>query len=254
MDITADFLSGLSVVLVTLASLAAYLLQRARSGVVSYERVERQGGGTFIGLGLLTFGFWVLQGVGRRLAKASIPADSISWLGLVLAVFSGWAVGTENFGVAALAAFLSGSCDALDGMVAGLSGTKSPGGVVLDSTLDRYGDFALLCGAAVLYRHHVSMMVMSLLAIHGSYMVSYSTAKAEAMGKKAPGGSMKRPERWALLLGGMLLAGVTGPFLSPADAAFGWPFAAAVALVAVLANVAAARRLYFVWSTAGDRP
>ncbi len=254
MDMTADFLSALAVILVIAGCLTAYLIRRGMTGPVSYERVKRQGGGPIVGEGTLNFGFWTLQSVGAALARAGIPADSITWAGLLFAAGSGWAISAGRFGVAALALFFSGACDALDGLVATLTNTKTPGGVVLDSTLDRYGDFALLVGAAMFYRFNTTMLALSLLAMHGSSMVSYATAKAEAIGKVAPGGSMKRPERLTVLLVSLLMSGITRPFWSPADAMFGWPFAMAVALVAVLSNISAARRLYFVWATAGDRP
>ncbi|OYV72226.1 MAG: hypothetical protein B7Z72_05235 [Gemmatimonadetes bacterium 21-71-4] len=97
--------------------------------------------------------------------------------------------------------------DVLDGMVARKSGMASTFGAFLDSTLDRLADGFVLGGLAVFYAlntlHHswasVPMVVLCLLGLIGSFLTSYTRARAEALGIDAKVGILQRPERVVLL-------------------------------------------------------
>jgi CDP-diacylglycerol--glycerol-3-phosphate 3-phosphatidyltransferase len=91
----------------------------------------------------------------------------------------------------------------------------------------------------------VSLVLMALL---GSFMVSYASAKAEALRAQIPRGAMRRPERAAYLIVGAALTPIVAPFVAAhVEDAPGWllesPALGAVALVALVANVSAVRRL-----------
>ena len=94
------------------------------------------------------------------------------------------------------------------------------------------------------YRTHWEMLILILAAILGSFMVSYTTAKAEAMGVTPPRGSMRRAERAVYLLVG---AGLT-PFSrtlfadTPSHTLREFPIIFALALVAVVTNVSVVQR------------
>ena len=251
---TSDLYCGWAVIALVAFSAAGYGWHRLRSSGENFGRVDRQGGSALLGRPVMNFGYWSLTWPGRWLASLGVSPDVISWTGLAWACAAGLAAADGRFGTAALAAVLSGACDALDGMVAEIQGRKSPGGVVLDSTLDRYADFALLAGAAYFYRWSPATLMAALLAMHGSYMVSYATAKAEATGREGPRGLMKRPERWVWLMAGLLASSLIRPWISPSASSAGWPFAASIVLVALLSNVSAARRLWWVWVSSGGRP
>ena len=78
----------------------------------------------------------------------------------------------------------------------------------------------------------------------GSFMVSYATAKAEAMQVSAPRGSMRRVERAAVLATGAALALLAA--MAPRVAILGLtevPVITALVIVAVVANASAVRRL-----------
>jgi CDP-diacylglycerol--glycerol-3-phosphate 3-phosphatidyltransferase len=137
-------------------------------------------------------------------------------------------------GTAALFAALGSLGDALDGLVARMSQTASDAGEVLDAAVDRYGELFFLGGAAFLLRYEPWALVAALAAIGGGFMVSYATAKAEALRMPAPRGAMRRPERAAYLTAGAAIASLVGGT---------WPLVAAVVLVAVVANVSAVLRL-----------
>ena len=72
----------------------------------------------------------------------------------------------------------------------------------MDAAVDRYGEFFLLGGLVYYYRTHDQVLFIVLAAIVGGFMVSYVTAKAEAMGVVAPRGAMRRGERGSYLIFG----------------------------------------------------
>jgi CDP-diacylglycerol--glycerol-3-phosphate 3-phosphatidyltransferase len=90
------------------------------------------------------------------------------------------------------------------------------------------------------------MLALTLLALVGSFMVSYGSAKAEALHVAVPHGSMRRAERATYFGTGIALAPIVAAF----SRRFGGPLWAgnvplvlAVTLIGVTANVSAARRL-----------
>jgi len=80
-------------------------------------------------------------------------------------------------------------------------------------------------------------------------MVSYSTAKAEALHVTAPRGAMRRAERAVYLVAGAALTPLSGVLAARLSLA-GWvqdaPILAALALVGIVANASAIRRLYAI--------
>jgi phosphatidylglycerophosphate synthase len=152
------------------------------------------------------------------------------------------ALGAGHFGVAAALTMFAALGDALDGVVARASGEASEAGEVLDAAIDRYIELAFIGGLAFYFRERPVALVLAIGAIGGSFMVSYATAKAEALHVKAPRGAMRRTERVVYLLAGVAL----GPVALAIPAVAAWadvPALAALALVAVVGNASAVRRL-----------
>src|SRR4026209_1017271 len=87
-------------------------------------------------------------------------------------------------------------------MVARLRGIASEAGEVLDAAVDRYSEFFFLDRLCIWYRSHVGAMVLVLTALLGSFMVSYSQAKADAMQVRIPAYWMRRPRAHELPRGG----------------------------------------------------
>ncbi len=239
---------GCSVVLfgVLVLLVLAWGARVATLGAARYDRVKRDQGSALLGAGAMNMGYWAMQPFGRASVRLGISADAVSWASLVLGAAAGGALALGHFGLGALLSALSGMCDALDGMVARLSGTASDAGEVLDAAIDRWVEFLFLAGLCVFYRGSVIRLSIALFAVLGSFMVSYATAKAEALRVEAPRGAMRKGERTVYLLGGAALTPVTSALAQRfglptivSDA----PMLLALALVAVVANVSSIRRL-----------
>jgi CDP-diacylglycerol--glycerol-3-phosphate 3-phosphatidyltransferase len=240
---------------------AAYVRRRslagpgqARSGAEWSERVTREGRSVFLGRGPMQAFYSLIERAGRACVALGWSANGISWASLALGVGAGPALATGHFGIGAGLAALSATGDALDGWVARRTGTASDGGEILDATVDRYTESAFLAGLAVYFRASVILLALTLAALVASFMMSYGTAKAEAVRIDAPRGSMRRAERAAYLIGGAALT----PLAEAAFPSSAWataPIVLALLLVALVGNVSAIQRLAFVAGAAAkSRP
>ena len=110
-------------------------------------------------------------------------------------------------------------------------GRSSSAGAVLDAFLDRISDAAPLVGLAVFYRDRVGTLLVPLAALVASSLVSYARARADVHGLSLPDGLMRRHERIAYLLLGLLI-GPVAPRLGSAD---GVAYPATLAAVGIIA-------------------
>jgi phosphatidylglycerophosphate synthase len=134
-------------------------------------------------------------------------------------------------------------------MLARRYNSMSDVGELFDAAMDRYVEFFLLAGLTYYFRNHAVIEVVCLAAILGSFMVSYATAKAEALGVPPPSGAMRRAERAVYLIFGCVLVPVWGHFMPGSLVVGGFvlgyelPVELAMLVVAVVANVSAVRRM-----------
>jgi len=108
--------------------------------------------------------------------------------------------------------FVVGSIlDILDGALARAGGKATPFGAFLDSTTDRVGEGAMLGAIAlVFHRHdHPVAIALTFAAVIGSFLVSYTRARAEALGLRGDVGLGSRAERVVVITGGLVLAPIS---------------------------------------------
>jgi len=105
--------------------------------------------------------------------------------------------------------FVAGSLlDILDGALARAGGKTTPFGAFIDSTTDRVSEgFMLTAIAYVLATHHHPVFVaVAVAAVAGSFLVSYTRARAEALGLRGDVGIGSRAERVVVITAGLVLA------------------------------------------------
>jgi len=238
------FLFGAAAVVVVLYGLRAAIRGRAQ-----FDRVNRDGGSQMLGKGVMQMAYWGLQPVGRFLVFAHITPNMISWASFAFGALAGSVLAFGHFGFGAVFAAISGLLDSLDGLVARMSGVASDAGEVLDAAVDRYVEFFFLSGLLIYYREIPELMLLTMAALIGSFMVSYSSAKAEALQVPAPRGNMRRPERAFYLTLGAVLAPISIPWLETSNqfpVHIGYPMVGAIAIVALFSNVSATERLWAI--------
>lgn len=229
--------------------LVLYTVRVLTRGRAHYQRIEDQGSSSLLGKGPMEMVYWSLQPVAKLLIFFKITPNFISWMSLVFGLLAGAALAFGHFGFGAAFASVSALLDSLDGLVARMTEVSSDAGEVLDATIDRYVEFAFFVGLIVYYREIPVLVVITLMAMVGSFMVSYSTAKAEALRVIPPRGNMRRTERALYLTFGALLSPVTIPWFEPSNMyglSIGYPMVVALGLVAVLSNVSAIERLVVI--------
>ena len=152
-----------------------------------------------------------LAPVARGLARLHVSPNHITLAGLVAMAGSGALLGLGSFRGAGLALLVGGVCDMLDGAVARDSGVSSRFGAFFDSTSDRLAEMFFFAGLLVHYTRvdpSVLYALLTFFAAGGSFMVSYTRARAEGLGVDCQVGVMERPERMVLLLLACFVGGI----------------------------------------------
>lgn len=222
-----------------------YAIRVAVRGAVRSERVDAIGGTALVGESFMRSTYWAVDPFVRGLVAIGITANGATWLALAFGLGAGVAIGFSWYGLACLLATVSTLLDILDGQIARFTNTGSNVGELLDAAVDRYTEFAYLAGLAFATRDSAWQLALVLGAVLACFMVSYASAKAEAMQVKPPRGLMRRHERATYLIGAAGFTGLFGPHIHarfpevPADVLM----LAALAIVAVVGNLAAVIRL-----------
>jgi CDP-diacylglycerol--glycerol-3-phosphate 3-phosphatidyltransferase len=231
---------GLVITLVVTYGLRALIHGRAR-----HARTDADGGSVFLNKATMEMFYWLLNPIIGFLAALRITPNMVTLFSLVPALGAGVAVAFGWFGLAAALATLSTFCDILDGLLARALGVGSEAGEVIDAAADRYGEFFLFGGLIYYYRGHDQVLFIVLCAVVGAFMVSYTTAKAEAMGVPAPRGAMRRSERATYLIVGAGFTPVAQTLFasSPSLALRELPIILATTIIAVVGNISVLQRL-----------
>jgi phosphatidylinositol phosphate synthase len=148
------------------------------------------------------------------LARTSVTPNALTTAGVLLCVGASVPIYFEYrneilFYWLGAAVFLVGSLlDILDGALARAGGKTTPFGAFLDSTTDRVGEgFVLGAIALVFHRHrHEAALAFTFAAAAGSFLVSYTRARAEALGLKGDVGIGSRAERVVVITAGLVFA------------------------------------------------
>jgi len=228
----------------------AYAVRVVRAGTAHHARVEAEGESALIAKGVMEMLVWAATPVVNACAKLRITPNAVTYSSLAFGAAAAAAFATGHFGVGALLATATGACDSIDGLLARKLGVASPAGELLDAAVDRYVDFALLAGVAFWFRGEPTRLLLALFALLASFMVSYSTAKADAMHVAPPRGSMRRVERSVLLVGAAAITPLAA--LAGRDWA-ALPMLGALGLIALVGNASAVQRLACVRDRVRER-
>lgn len=147
--------------------------------------------------------------VRNRLIESRLTPNAISVTGLVLCVIAAILIWQDHWVLGGLAYTFGSICDTLDGRYSRLSGKGSPFGAFLDSTLDRIEEGIVLIAVAVQFSSRGDDLAVAavVLAVLASIMVSYTRARAEALGVECKVGIADRSVRVVILAAGLILAG-----------------------------------------------
>lgn len=177
-----------------------------------------------------------------------VNPNHITTVGTTCSLIAGAIYATGHIRLAGWVLGLTAIFDVIDGQVARRSHRSTVFGAFYDSTLDRIADGAVLGGLAMFFQrngvHHsipywmsTPMVAVLLLGMIGTFLTSYTRARAEGLGIDAKVGILQRPERIVMLSAPQAFFGL---------AFGGWVLMAICAMLSVTAWITAVQRIAFV--------
>ena len=144
----------------------------------------------------------------NRLIESRLTPNAISLTGLALCLVAAVLVWEEYFFLGGVAFIIGSVCDTLDGRYSRMSGKGTSFGAFLDSTLDRMEEGIVLAAVAWVFAERGESFAAAavVVAVLASLMVSYTRARAEALGVECKVGLATRPVRVVILSAGLLFA------------------------------------------------
>ena len=144
----------------------------------------------------------------ERLIESRLTPNAISIAGLVGNLIAAALVTQRLFFLAGIAFILGSVMDTLDGRYSRMSGKGTPFGAFLDSTLDRVEEGIVLAAVGAYFSSRGNDLAVAavVITVLMSLMVSYTRARAEALGVECKVGIATRPVRVVILSAGLLFA------------------------------------------------
>jgi len=167
----------------------------------------------------------LIEPLEKVLVSWKVHPHVITGAGLLISILTAFLFVKGHFLLAGIMVILTGVCDVLDGKLARATNQISKYGALIDSTIDFRSESS--------YIH-----ALIILAIAGSFLVSYTRARAEGLGIECKIGIMQRPERMTFLAAGGILGSIpyTRHFMM---IFFLW-------VIAILANVTVVQRIVYI--------
>ncbi len=182
----------------------------------------------------------VLAPIVRMALRLHITPNTVTVIGFFIVIVAAVVIGFGGLLAGALILTAGSLLDAVDGALARATGGGTAFGSFLDSTLDRAAEAILYMGVAAFYLGGSSPtwpVIAALVALAGSFMVSYARARAEGIGLTAAIGLAPRPERIVLIVAGLILAGL----------GIGAALVAVLWIIGALTVATTAQRIWYVW-------
>jgi CDP-diacylglycerol---glycerol-3-phosphate 3-phosphatidyltransferase len=183
----------------------------------------------------------VLAPVVRLAVALRLTPNTITVIGLLITLAAAALVGSGWLLLGAAVLTAGSLLDAVDGALARATGGGTAFGSFLDSTLDRAGEAILYIGiGAWLISSQPEPfwpVVALLVALSGSFLVSYAHARAQGIGLAADVGLAPRTERLVIVIAGVALAGL----------GFVPGLLAALVVLAALTTLTVIQRIWHVW-------
>jgi CDP-diacylglycerol--glycerol-3-phosphate 3-phosphatidyltransferase len=142
------------------------------------------------------------------LSKIGITPNALTFINLALSIVAAYVIATNHLILGGVLVLVSGLFDLLDGALARFTKQTTKFGAILDSTVDRISEAAILCGLLIWYvpQEGASLkIVLIFVVLIGSFLVSYIRARAEGLGWQCQVGLFTRAERVIVLAIGLLV-------------------------------------------------
>ena len=141
------------------------------------------------------------------LSKMGITPNALTFINLALSIVAAYVIAINHLVLGGVLVLVSGLFDLLDGALARFTKQTTKFGAILDSTVDRISEAAILCGLLIWYLGRGGRLEIALIfaVLIGSFLVSYVRARAEGLGWQCQVGLFTRAERVIVLAIGLLI-------------------------------------------------
>ncbi len=148
----------------------------------------------FLSSGTRMWWFWTTDPIVRLFVKLKMGPNTITAIGFLISCVAAYLFASGWLGYAGWVMIFGATFDMFDGRVARMTGRTSRSGAYFDAVMDRFGEGACYMGLAYFFRSSF-MLPVTIAAMIGSQMVSYTRARGEGIGIDCKIGMMQRPER-----------------------------------------------------------
>ena len=175
----------------------------------------------------------------RILSRSRLKPNTLTLIGLVINIGAAYLIALNYFFLGGVLVLVSGLFDLLDGALARFAKQATKFGAILDSTVDRVSEAAILCGLLIWYIPRGAKVEILLIfaVLIGSFLVSYIRARAEGLGLQCQVGLFTRAERVIVLAVGLLVSRIN--FVIP-------PVVIALWILLVFVYITVAQRLFYL--------
>lgn len=189
------------------------------------------------------FQAWVRRWAERAVGifrDSPITPNMLTLFGLFITAIGALLVAVGQLLLGGIVLAFAGFFDVFDGALARAAGKVYRYGAFLDSTVDRYSEGVVYLGILIYFldRHDGWRPVVVLVALSGSFLVSYVRARAQSLGFTCDVGILARPERVVIIVAGLLLSAMFGGET---------PLTVALVILAIGTNFTAVQRIWVVW-------
>jgi CDP-diacylglycerol---glycerol-3-phosphate 3-phosphatidyltransferase len=191
------------------------------------------------------FQAWVRRWAERTVGvfrDSPITPNMLTLFGLLITAVGALLVAVGQLLIGGVVLAFAGFFDIFDGALARAAGKVYRYGAFLDSTVDRYSEGVVYLGILIYFlNHHDGLRpIIVLVALAGSYLVSYVRARAQSLGFTCDVGILARPERVVIITAGLILQSL--PITSRFE-----PLTIALVVLAIGTNFTAVQRIWVVW-------
>jgi len=175
----------------------------------------------------------------KILSKSRITPNTLTFINLSLNIAAAYVIATGYLLLGGVLVLVSGLFDLLDGALARFTKQTTKFGALLDSTVDRISEAAIICGLLIWYipQEGASLkIVLIFFVLIGSFLVSYIRARAEGLGWQCQVGLFTRAERVIVLAIGLLINQI-----------FIHSIFVALCVLAVFVFITVIQRLVYLW-------
>lgn len=167
--------------------------------------VEKREASPLLNKWMREYWYWLTDPFVKFFIKFGFTPNILTVMGVFISMVSGIFFWQGRFGLGGWFMIIAATFDTFDGRVARMTHGETTSGAYLDAVMDRVSEGVAFLGLALYYRNHFALWIV-IMALMGSYMVSYTRAKGEGYGAAYKGGFMQRPERIVYLGVGAVFA------------------------------------------------